>query len=39
VLRNAFIEALKDSIDREISISNVDKKKENKSFWEGLFGK
>jgi hypothetical protein len=39
VLRNAFIEALKNSIDREISISNVDKKKENKSFWEGLFGK
>lgn len=39
VLRNAFIEALKNSIDREISIANVDKKKENKSFWEGLFGK
>ncbi|HET9137308.1 MAG TPA: DUF748 domain-containing protein [Candidatus Kapabacteria bacterium] len=39
ILRNAFIEALKNSIDREIDISNVNKKSEHKSFWEGLFGK
>lgn len=39
LLRNAFIQAIFPSIDNQISLSNVDKSKDDKGFFKKLFGK
>lgn len=38
ILRNAFLSALMPAIDKEVSIKSVDKPKEEKGFFEGIFG-
>lgn len=38
ILRNAFLSALMPAIDKEVSIKTVDKPKEEKGFFEGIFG-
>ncbi len=39
VLRNAFIQSLRPSIDNQINLAKVGEKKENKGFFRELFGK
>ncbi|HEY6172076.1 MAG TPA: hypothetical protein VIX80_07455, partial [Candidatus Kapabacteria bacterium] len=38
ILRNAFLSALMPAIDKDVSIKTVDKPKEEKGFFEGIFG-